>query len=73
MNTDTGELKSYIGLTPDELDQLNTRDCDPLTKVNEKDMTERQKRRMQVSKHDHRSTLGKKLTAIQQRKKVFGK
>lgn len=45
-----------------------------LVEVNPEDMTFKQKTEMKVSLHDNRSKLGKqRLSAIEERKAVFGK
>jgi len=54
MNPDTGKIEML------PLDQTDPR----MVAIEESDMTPKQKREMQVSLHDHRSKLGKKLTGI---------
>ncbi len=55
MNTETGKIQ-YAALTDEEAQRQN------LIKFREELMTLKQKMEMQVSLHDHRSALGKKLT-----------
>ena len=80
MNTNNGNIESIKDLLVDlkienksekeQIEQLEAMDYVP---INEIHMTKKQRRERKVSLNDHRSILGKQLTAIQQRKKVFGK
>jgi len=63
MNLETGKIKKYSKDELNQLEQLKQK----LIEIEEKDMTEKQKKNMQVSLKDHRSKLGKKLT--EERKK----
>ena len=71
MNIDTGELfNADPRKTLKELLKLNNN----LIQVDQKDMTKKQEKNMHVSLNDNKSKLGKqRLTAIQERKQVFGK
>ncbi len=64
MNTRTGEL-----LTLEERTQIID-ECDAAIRfiaVEQSEMTKKQRQTHQVSLHDHRSTLGRKLTNARQR------
>ena len=79
MNRDTGEIKFTEDILEHSDEGLSTLALTARIEamghvpVDNKDMTMKQRETMQVSPKDHRSKLGKQLTAIQQRKKVFGK
>ncbi len=71
MNVYTGELRQ---MTAEELDKLSKMEDNPWLQINQNDITRKQKRERKVSLNDHRSKLGKqRLTAIQERKGVFGR
>lgn len=55
MNIDTGEIKM--------MDDLHA-ELDRMVLLNEAEITQKQLDEMQVSLHDHTSSLGKKLTAL---------
>lgn len=79
MNTDTGNIefmKDIFGEKLEEMSLLERQEELELKNyvpIDPEDMTRKQRRERKVSLSDHRSKLGKQLTAIQQRKKVFGK
>ena len=64
MDTRTGEI--HHGELNDIREQLGHDDVVP---IEEKDLTEKQRREGKVSLHDHVSKLGKVLTANQRRKR----
>jgi hypothetical protein len=69
MNTDTGELKNFD--TNEAL--MEAMKNEPLVSVKESDMTSKQKKDMQVSKHDNKSKLGKKFTTARAKRKWVAK
>ena len=70
MNTRTGELFNADRETLEKMFKMNQ----DLIEVNPKDMTVKQSENMQVSLNDNRSKLGRqRLSAIEERKRVFGK
>ncbi len=79
MNTDTGELKDYGEIFGDKLEGMSSREQQEelelknFVPIDPIDLTRKQRRERKVSLNDHRSKLGVQLTAIQQRKKLFGK
>ncbi len=79
MNTDNGKIGSIRDLLGDKMDEMSLQEqieelkSKNYIQIDPKDMTQKQKREQKVSLNDHRSKLGKQLTSIQQRKKVFGK
>ena len=56
MNSNTGEIHNFEN--EEQLKKIQDALGDALVKIDEKDMTEKQKREMKVSKHDTRSKLG---------------
>jgi hypothetical protein len=57
MNTETGEIKNF---TQEQLQQLLN--PEKWTEVDVKEITDKQKKEMQVSKFDNKSKLGKLFT-----------
>ena len=53
MNSETGQIKKFSDLESELMDKSNW------IPIDEKDMTEKQKREMQVSLHDYRSFVHK--------------
>lgn len=58
MDTMTGKIKRVEDMTSDDIQHFKER----FVGISEDQMTEKQKREMQVSKHDNRSELGKIFT-----------
>lgn len=70
MNTKTGEL---FNVSENDLEDLLNQN-DDLIRIDREDMTIKQRKTMKVSLKDNRSKLGKqRLSAVEERKKVFGK
>lgn len=79
MNTNNGNIEFMRDILGDEMDAMSLHEQQEALEIKNyvpidpEDMTRKQRRESKVSLNDHRSKLGKRLTAIQQRKKVFGK
>lgn len=64
MDINTGELKE---IKSKDLETL-LKENEDWVRINEEDMTDKQKKEMKVSLHDHKSKLGKVLTKNRKRK-----
>lgn len=64
MNIDTGEIRNKEDIPAQEF-------LGKWIEVDENQMTEKQKKNMQVSKHDNKSPLGKKRVAAKKAKQEF--
>ncbi len=56
MNSNTGEIHQFDN--EEQLKKVQATLGDALVKIDKKDMTEKQRKEMKVSKHDSRSKLG---------------
>lgn len=66
MNIDTGEIRHFSESEGIELAKLLKREN--WVPIEEKDMTEKERKEKRVSLHDYRSKLGKELTKNRKRK-----
>ena len=80
MKVDNGNIESLSDIFGNKLEgmslleQQEELELKNYIPIDPKDMTRKQKSESKVSLNDHRSKLGKqRLTALQERKKVFGR
>lgn len=80
MNVDNGNIEFMKDILGDEMEAMSLHEQQEALEIKNyvpidpEDMTRKQRREKKVSLSDYRSKLGKqRLTAIQERKKVFGR